>query len=84
MDKKILTKELLSIIKDNKKMIGIAIIISAIFVGGFRVYSDHREKNKAADTNEISASNYKKELEEYNKDTKLLADTLQTLDSEKK
>lgn len=84
MDKKILTKELLSIIKDNKKMIGIAIIISAIFVGGFRVYSDHREKNKAADTNEINASNYKKELEEYNKDTQFLADTLQTLDSEKK
>lgn len=84
MDKKISIKELLSIIKDNKKMIGIVVIISAVFVGGFRVYSDHREQRKATDINTKISSTYKKELEEYNKDNQLLTDTIQTLDNEKK
>ena len=84
MDKKISIKELLSIIKDNKKMIGIVVIISAVFVGGFRVYSDHREQRKAADIKTKSSLTYKKELEEYNKDNQLLTDTIQTLDNEKK
>ena len=84
MDKKISIKELLSIIKDNKKMIGIVVIISAVFVGGFRVYSDYREQRKAADIKTKSSLTYKKELEEYNKDNQLLTDTIQTLDNEKK
>lgn len=84
MDKKISIKELLSIIKDNKKMIGIVVIISAVFVGGFRVYSDHREQRKAKNINTKISSTYKKELEEYNKDNQLLTDTIQTLDNEKK
>lgn len=84
MDKKISIKELFSIIKDNKKMIGIVVIISAVFVGGFRVYSDHREQRKSADINTKISSTYKKELEEYNKDNQFLTDTIQNLDKEKK
>ena len=84
MDKKISIKELFSIIKDNKKMIGIVVIISAVFVGGFRVYSDHREQRKATNINTKISSTYKKELEEYNKDNQWLTDTIQTLDNEKK
>lgn len=84
MDKKISIKELLSIIKDNKKMIGIVVIISAVFVGGFRIYSDHREQRKAADINTKISSTYKEELEEYTKDNQFLTDTIQNLDKEKK
>lgn len=84
MDKKISIKELLSIIKDNKKMIGIVVIISAVFVGGFRIYSDHREQRKAENINTKISSTYKEELEEYNKDNQFLTDTIQNLDKEKK
>ncbi|WP_281522635.1 hypothetical protein [Mogibacterium timidum] len=85
MDNKISLKELLLIIKESKKMIGVIVIASAIFVGGFRVYSDYREQHKATTaTTTTNSGSYEKELEEYNKDSKLLTDTLNIINAEKK
>ena len=85
MDNKISLKELLLIIKESKKMIGVIVIASAIFVGGFRVYSDYREQHKATTaTTTTNSGSYEKELKEYNKDSKLLTDTLNIINAEKK
>lgn len=84
MDKKISVNELLSIIKEYKKTIGVIVIASAVFVGGFRVYSDFREQSKVAENKTNSAQNYKEELKEYNKNSQALADTIETINAEKK
>ena len=84
MDKKISVKELLSIIKEYKKTIGIIVIASAVFVGGFRVYSDFREQSKGAENNINSTQNYKEELKEYNKNSQVLTGTIDAINAEKK
>lgn len=84
MDKKISINELLSIIKEYKKTIGVIVIASAVFVGGFRIYSDFREHSKVAENNTNSAQNYKEELKEYNKNSQVLTDTIDTINAEKK